>query len=465
MRVRFAPSPTGYLHVGGARTALFNYFLARRFGGQFILRIEDTDLERSKKEFEIEILESMKWLGLNWNEGPFYQTQRFDLYRKYVDRLLEEGAAYRCYCTVEEVEQMRADATARGDKPMYNRKCRDLKTPPSGKPFVVRFRTPLDGNLEFRDGIKGPMSFDLKEIDDFVILRSSSQANPAPMYNFTVVVDDYEMGITHVVRGEDHLSNTPKQILMLRSLGAKLPEYAHIPLILGADRSKLSKRHGGVSVAHFRSEGYLPEAMLNYLIRLGWSHGDQEFFTVAELEKLFDLSGCGASGSIFDTAKLDWMNAQFLKKLSPDQVVRQVQNLLSVDLGELQRTEVGLKLLSAVVERSTTLKGVVGQLSWYVQATPTFEAGLIDQLVRPAPVAAWKALVSKIETLEPFNAESVMLCVKETAKEHNVKMPELAKAARVLLTGTLASPDLGLVFASLGRQRCLDRLKKKEALA
>jgi glutamyl-tRNA synthetase len=445
--------------VGGARTALFNYFLAKRHGGRFVLRIEDTDLERSKKEFETEILDSMKWLGLHWDEGPFYQTERFEVYRQYVGRMLESGHAYRCYCTAEEVEEMRRVATLKGEKPMYNRKCRELNTARDGKPFVVRFKTPLDGSLEFTDGIKGPVRFDLREIDDFVILRSSQRPDPAPMYNFTVVVDDFEMKISHVVRGEDHLSNTPKQILMLRALGAKEPQYAHIPLILGMDRSKLSKRHGGVSVAHFRQEGYLAPAMLNYLVRLGWSHGDQEFFEPQELEKIFDLKDCGASGSIFDVSKLDWINAQFLKKLSLEDVVRKVKEVTSTDLSILLSSDVKRKLLSAVVERSTTLKSVVNQLQWILSDQFTTEEGLIDSVVKAAPQVAWKAMMERLESLPQMTAEAVMAAIKETAKAQNVKMPELAKACRVLLTGTLASPDLGLVFESLGREVVLRRLR------
>ena len=311
VRVRFAPSPTGHLHVGGARTALFNYYFAKAKQGKFILRIEDTDKERSLKEHEDEILSSLKWLGLNWDEGPFYQSERESLYKEKLNWLLDQGHAYRCDCTPEEIDQMREAARAKGEKPKYNGRCRERKLPADhDKPFVVRFKAPQGGVTRFEDFIAGQVEVDQSEGDDFIIARSDG----SPTYQFVVVVDDIDMGVTHVIRGEDHLSNTYKQVQLYEAFQAKASLFAHVPIILGPDKSKLSKRHGAVSLSAFKEQGILSEAMRNALVRLGWSHGDQELFTDEELKKYFDLDHCGRSAAMFDHEKLGFYNSHFCQE-------------------------------------------------------------------------------------------------------------------------------------------------------
>ena len=316
IRLRFAPSPTGFLHIGGARTALFNWLLARKEKGKFILRIEDTDVARSTKESVDAILEGMTWLGLDWDEGPFYQSDNFPLYREYVEKLLAAGKAYKCYCTPEELDRKRELAISEGRKPKYDGTCRDLKEDRPGAPFVVRFRAPLEGTTAFDDLIKGRISFQNEELDDLIIQRTDG----TPTYNFTVVIDDVSMGITTVIRGDDHVNNTPRQILLYEALGSPVPKFAHVPMILGADKSRLSKRHGATSVMAYRDMGFLPEAMVNYLVRLGWSHGDEEIFTLDELIDKFTIEAVGRSAGVFNPEKLLWLNAHYIKTGDPERL-------------------------------------------------------------------------------------------------------------------------------------------------
>lgn len=469
VRVRFAPSPTGLLHVGGARTAIFNYFFARKHGGKFVLRIEDTDTERSRKEWEEEILFSMQWLGLKWDEGPFYQTARFDVYRSYVDRLIQANQAYRCTCTPEDIDAMRKQAEAVGRKPMYDRRCRELKLgdggkdaqgrrlASNGKPCVVRFKTPLDGDVVVKDLIHGDVKFANVECDDFIILRT----NDTPTYNFTVVVDDIDMKISHVIRGDDHLSNTPKQILIMNALGWTPPAFAHVPMILAPDKTKLSKRHGAVAVSQYRTEGYLPEAVVNCLVRLGWSHGDQEIFSTEDLTKLFDLEGCGVSGAVFDRTKLDSLNAHYLKALPTAQLVSLIQETQKADLSAVAATAGGEKLLRAVVERSARLSEVAPMLGWLTSDTFTKDPASVAQVavVKPGAIETLRELLSAVPENE-FKSERVGPLFKEAAAKIGGKMPDVAKPARVLLTGTLQSPDIGLVVEALGKTKTLARLSQ-----
>ncbi|HPE74386.1 MAG TPA: glutamate--tRNA ligase, partial [Candidatus Competibacter sp.] len=328
VKTRFAPSPTGYLHIGGARTALFSWLYARRHGGPFVLRVEDTDLERSTPEAVNAILEGMNWLGLDYDEGPFYQTQRFDRYREVLQQLLREGKAYYCYCTREELEALRAEQMAHKIKPRYDGRHRDYQgAPREGVEPVVRFKNPIDGEVVVEDLIRGKIVFQNAELDDLIIAR----ADGTPTYNFCVVVDDMDMGITHVIRGDDHINNSPRQINILKALGASAPRYAHVPMILGPDGQKLSKRHGAASVMEYRDMGYLPEAVLNYLVRLGWSHGDQEIFSLDEMTELFDLDDCNKAPSAINPSKLIWLNKHYLKTLDPIHVARH----LSWHLGQL----------------------------------------------------------------------------------------------------------------------------------
>lgn len=466
LRVRFAPSPTGNLHVGGARTALFNYFFARHHGGAFVLRIEDTDTERGTKEFEKEILDSMNWLGMHWDEGPFYQTQRLDLYRAYVDKLLGKGGAYRCSCTPDEIEKMRTEAQARGAKPMYDRRCRNKNLQASdlqagNKPFVVRFKTPLAGETVVNDAIKGPVKFPNTEIDDFVILRSAQgTGEPTPMYNFAVVVDDVDMKITHVIRGDEHLNNAPKQVLLIEALGFKAPQYAHVPIILAPDKSKLSKRHGAVAVSQWRRDGYLPEAMTNYLIRLGWSQGDKEIFSSDELKAVFDLGGCGDSPSVFDTKKLDWYNAHYIKLKTLDQVVDLLKKNHEVDLSGAFAGAKGAKLFAAIQTRAVRLTDFIAGAAWFLKDSVEMDPQAVETVLKVAKPNAMSELRAALTALSDadFTAERIAQVFKDTAAKIGGKMPDVARPARVLLTGNLASPDIGLVAEVLGKQRVLKRL-------
>ncbi|MCH8538138.1 MAG: glutamate--tRNA ligase, partial [Alkalimonas sp.] len=318
---RFAPSPTGYLHVGGARTALYSWLYSKKMGGKFVLRIEDTDLERSTQASVDAILQGMQWLGLDWDDGPYYQTKRFDLYKEVIQKLLDEGKAYKCFCSIEELDQMREAQMAAGEKPRYNGLWRDRTDHPADKPYVIRFKNPQDGTVVIDDLIKGRIEIANKELDDLIIARTDG----SPTYNLTVVVDDWKMGITHVIRGDDHVNNTPRQMNILAALGAEIPQYAHVPMILGDDGKRLSKRHGAVGVMQYRDNGFLPEALLNYLVRLGWSHGDQEIFSKAELIELFDLKNCNRAPSAFNTEKLIWLNQHYMKALPAERVAAELQ--------------------------------------------------------------------------------------------------------------------------------------------
>ncbi len=452
---RFAPSPTGSLHVGGARTALFSYFFARRFKGEFLLRIEDTDTERSKREHEDEILKSMRWLGLEWDRELFYQSKRFDLYRERAQKLLASGKAYKCYCSQEDLESMRKSAEQRGEKPMYDRRCRSL-TASKDAPFVLRFKTPLEGRTMVRDLIKGDVDFDNREIDDFIILRS----NDTPTYNFTVVVDDIEMAVSHVIRGDDHLNNTPKQIMLMEAFAYELPDFAHVPMILGPDKVKLSKRHGAVAVSQYKEEGYLPEALVNHLIRLGWSHGDQELFSRDDLVSFFDLDHCGKSPSVFEVSKLDWINNQHLQKKPEAELVDLAAELYGLDLSPFMVSDSTKKLLRAFRERTQRLSEWKESMTWFLADSyprdPNAEkenlSGFSSQLR-----SELFSVLSEIDS-SAFTAEACFGALKSFAVSKGIKIPQVAKPVRVLLTGTLASPDLGLCMEALGRDRVLKRL-------
>ena len=440
--------------MGGARTAIFSYLFARRHGGKFILRIEDTDTERSKKEFEAEILDSMAWLGLDWDADPIYQTQRFDIYREYAQKLLKEGKAYKCWATAEEIDQMREKAKAADEKPMYDRRYREFTgTEPEGE-YVIRFKTPLDGETILKDLVKGEIRFQNKEIDDFVILRS----NNAPTYNFTVVIDDCEMKVSHVIRGDDHVNNTPKQILMMQALGFELPEFAHVPMILGADKTKLSKRHGAVAVSQYRDQGFLPVAMLNALLRLGWSHGDQEVFSKEEMISLFDLKGCGKSPSVFDVAKLDHLNNEHMKRMDRKELVALLKDTYDTDLASMLETEGGGKLFDALVERAVRLTDFKEASSWFFDSTFVRDQETVEKTVGACPTTALEKLGAKWAALSDYSGASAFGCIKEVATEEGLKIPVIAKAVRVLLTGTMASPDMGIVLEGLGQARSIARL-------
>jgi len=451
---RFAPSPTGYLHIGGVRTALFSWLYARKHGGRFILRIEDTDQERSSEESVNAILEGMTWLGLEYDAGPFYQTHRFDRYREVAAQLLAQDKAYHCYCTKEELEQMRTNQMARKEKPRYDGRCRNENKPREGIAPVIRFRNPVEGITIVEDLIRGSVVFQNSELDDLIIVRSDN----TPTYNFTVVVDDWDMKVTHVIRGDDHLNNTPRQINILKALDASIPAYAHLPMILGADGSRLSKRHGAVSVMSYREEGYLPEALLNYLVRLGWSHGDQEIFTLDEMIQLFEITDVNHSASIFNPEKLLWLNQQYLKSSDPIRVA----HYLSYHLGKLDiDPSNGPDLIDVVMaqrERSKTLVEMAANSEFFYRDVTVYAAEAAEKHLRPEILAPLEELRTRIKQLTSWSANLVHETIERCAEDYQLKLGKLAQPIRVAVSGKSASPPIDITLALLGQERTLDRL-------
>jgi glutamyl-tRNA synthetase len=476
VRVRFAPSPTGHLHVGGARTALFNWLFARHHGGAFLLRVEDTDRSRSTEDSIRQILEALTWLGLDWDrEGPeddgawqgyFRQTSRLEIYRAQAERLLAEGRAYRCYCPPEELEAGRQAAQARGEGFRYDGRCRTA-APRPGVAAALRLRIPDAGVTVVPDLVHGDVTFDRATLDDWILVRSDG----TPTYNFCVVVDDVTMKVTHVIRGNDHLSNTPKQILCYEALGYPQPVFAHIPMILGPDRRRLSKRHGATSVLAFRDEGFLPEALVNYLARLGWAHGDQEVFTREELVALFDLAQVGATASIFDRTKLEWLNGVWFRRLAGDPAGR--ERLAGQELRRLVAERLGVPdpaprlLVSAAVNLSTrasTLVDMVEQSRFYfVAPEPAPADPAVARLLGPATGPRLDRLRRRLETLAAWTEPAVEAACRELAAELGVKLVDLAQPVRLALTGRTASPPLFGIMADLGREETLRRLGALQA--
>lgn len=380
IKTRFAPSPTGYLHVGGARTALYSWLFARNHGGEFVLRIEDTDLERSTPEAIEAIMDGMNWLNLEWDEGPYYQTKRFDRYNAVIDQMLEEGTAYKCYCSKERLEALREEQMAKGEKPRYDGRCRHShEHHADDEPCVVRFANPQEGSVVFDDQIRGPIEFSNQELDDLIIRRTDG----SPTYNFCVVVDDWDMEITHVIRGEDHINNTPRQINILKALKAPVPVYAHVSMINGDDGKKLSKRHGAVSVMQYRDDGYLPEALLNYLVRLGWSHGDQEIFTREEMIKYFTLNAVSKSASAFNTDKLLWLNHHYINALPPEYVATHLQWHIEQENIDTRNGPQLADLVKLLGERCKTLKEMAQSCRYFYEDFAEFDADAAKKHLRP----------------------------------------------------------------------------------
>lgn len=455
LRVRFAPSPTGYLHIGGARTALFNYLLARKEKGVFVLRIEDTDVARSTAESVDAILQAMDWLGMHCDEGPIYQSDRFDLYRAKVNQLLAEGKAYRCYCTPEELEQKREAALGEGRKPKYDGTCRDGQDPPGDRPFVVRFKAPREGATTFDDRIKGPITFQNDELDDLIIQRTDG----TPTYNFVVVIDDAEMGINLVLRGDDHINNTPRQIMLYRALGYPEPEFAHVPMILGADKSRLSKRHGATSVMAYRDMGYLPEALVNYLVRLGWSHGDQEIFSMDELIDLFSLDSVGKSASVFNPEKLLWLNSHYIKTGD----VARLAELLTVHLKDEGIDVTAGPCLEAIVvalqDRSKTLVEMAQQALCFLRDEVEFDEKALNKFLVKESGSALGALIATLETCDEWQEAALDIVFKNILEETGLKFGKLAQPVRVALTGGTNGPGICQIMQILGKEKTLARLK------
>jgi len=455
---RFAPSPTGMLHIGGVRTALFSWLYARRMGGQFILRVEDTDLERSTPEAVRVILEGMKWLSLEHDQGPFYQTQRFDRYKAVIGDMLKAGTAYHCYCSKEDLDAMRADQQARKEKPRYDGRCRHGKGPgaASGRPPVVRFANPEEGDTVVEDVVHGAVTFQNKELDDLIIARSDG----TPTYNFCVVVDDADMGVTHVIRGDDHLNNTPRQLNMLLALGKKAPVYAHVPMILGPDGAKLSKRHGAVSVLEYQEQGYLPDALLNYLVRLGWSHGDQEFFTRAEMIAAFDVRDINKSASALNPDKMLWLNQQHLVRSAPADVVPHLQ----WQLRRLGIESTDQPLLEGIVvsqrERAKTLKEMAENSRFFFGDEVTLDPKAVAKHLTPDARALLTEFSQRLEQLPEWTAPAIHGALEGYAQEKALGLGKIAQPIRVAVSGGTVSPPIDATLALLGKQRTLARLSR-----
>lgn len=458
VKTRFAPSPTGFLHVGGARTALFSWLYARHCNGQFVLRIEDTDRERSTQPAIDAIIDSMKWLNLNWDEGPYYQTKRFDRYREVIDKLLAEGKAYKCYCSKERLEKMREDQMKNGQKPRYDGHCRDDKSEhdPS-ESYVIRFRNPDDGVVAFDDMVKGHVEFKNQELDDFIIQRSDG----TPTYNFCVVVDDWDMGITHVIRGDDHVNNTPRQINLYKALGAPVPVFCHLAMILGDDGAKLSKRHGAVSVMQYREDGYLPEALVNYLVRLGWSHGDQEIFSVEEMISLFSLDAITKSASGFNTKKLDWLNAHYMKTLPSEVVASELEwHLKRQGLDNLSSGPDPKLVVKNYAERTHTLKEMAQKAMCYYKDFDEYDPAAVKKWIKDGSVEILKDAYDTLKALDNWDAKLIDEALENLAKRREVGMGKVGQPLRVAITGTAMSPGIGDTMILAGKERVLARIER-----
>ncbi|HRL21507.1 glutamate--tRNA ligase [Alcaligenes sp. SDU_A2] len=458
IRTRFAPSPTGYLHLGGARTALFSWAFARHHKGSFVLRIEDTDLERSTPEAVQGILDGMQWLGLDADEGPFYQMQRMDRYREVIAQLLRDGHAYYCYSSPDEVEAMREKARALGLKPRYDGTWRPeagktLPAVPADRLPVVRFKSPQTGATSWDDLVKGRISFDNGELDDLVIARTDG----TPTYNFCVVVDDWDMNITHVIRGDDHVNNTPRQIVILQALGATLPQYGHVPMILGPDGEKLSKRHGAVSIMDYDKDGYLPEAMINYLARLGWSHGDDELFTREQLVQWFDTRSLNKSASQWDPKKLNWVNAHYIKASDDTDLAERVAPRIQALGGKTEGQDLP-GIMGLLKDRAETLNQLAEGALLFCRPFEPASDELQTEILTPEARTLLRDFAAKAAALPQWNTESLAALIKQILAEHEVKMPKLAIPLRVAVTGQKQTPAVDAVLALIGRDKVLGRL-------
>lgn len=455
IKTRFAPSPTGYLHVGGARTALYSWLFARNLGGEFVLRIEDTDLERSTQPAIEAIMDGMNWLNLDWDEGPYFQTKRFDRYNAVIDDMLSHGSAYKCYCSKERLETLRGAQMARGEKPRYDGRCRDSHDHHAAdEPCVVRFSNPQDGSVVFNDLIRGPIEFSNQELDDLIIRRTDG----SPTYNFCVVVDDYDMAITHVIRGEDHINNTPRQINILKALGAPVPDYAHVSMILGDDGKKLSKRHGAVGVVQYRDDGFLPEALLNYLLRLGWSHGDQEIFSVDDMKRLFSLDAVSKSASAFNTEKLLWLNHHYINHLPADYVATHLVWHIEQQGIDTRTGPQLAELVKLLGERCKTLKEIAASCRYFYEDFSEFDVDAAKKHLRPVAAPALQAVRAKLAALNEWTPASVHAAIEQTAEELQVGMGKVGMPLRVAVTGAGQSPALDVTVHAIGQSRSLARI-------
>jgi len=461
VRTRFAPSPTGYLHIGGARTALFNYLFARHHGGKFILRIEDTDRERSTPEAIQAILDAMTWLQLDWDEGPFYQTERYPLYKEKIRQLLAARKAYPCICTPEQLDAKRKRAQQEKRKPAYDGACRPaegvIADLPTGKPYAIRFRSPREGTTVVEDAVKGDVVFDNRELDDLIIARSDG----TPTYNFCVVVDDIEMAITHIIRGDDHLANTPRQIQLYQALGQPLPKFAHVPLILGTDKARLSKRHGATSVTAYRDMGYFPEAVVNYLVRLAWSYGDQEIFSRDELIEKFTLENVGKAAGVFNPEKFLWVNFTYLKARPLSQLAEEVIPFMQAKGYSVPPDKHWLeKMIATLQERAKTLVDLVDQAHFYLTDDITIDDKAAKKFLTADAAKPLGKLIERLAALDDFSEPKIEQIFAAVLQELGLSMGQLAQPVRVALTGLTVSPGIHEVIAVLGKERTLKRLRE-----
>ena len=455
VRTRFAPSPTGFLHVGGVRTALFSWLYAKRHKGQFILRIEDTDRERSTQESVQAILDGMAWLGMDCDEGPFYQTDRYERYNQVAQQFLDEGCAYRCECSKERLEALREAQLAAKEKPRYDGHCRDKNLPLTDKPYVIRFKNPNQGIVSFTDEVYGEIHVENSELDDLILVRSDGH----PTYNFAVVIDDFDMQITHVIRGDDHINNTPRQINLFKALNAPIPVFAHLPMILGEDGKRLSKRHGAVSVLEFKEQGILPHALLNYLVRLGWSHGDQEIFSLDEMISSFDLKHVSRGVSSFNYDKLYWLNQHYQKSDSPDEVAQALRwhfEQAGVDLAQGPDLSV---LVTTQAERCKTLAEMCQMSMYFFTDAVEYDEDAVKKHLRPVVLEPLLALYERFKSVNEWQKDALQECINDVCAQFDINMGKIAQPLRVAVTGSSMSPSIDMTLVLLGKKRVLSRLE------
>ncbi len=454
VRTRFAPSPTGYLHIGGARTALFSWLYAKKMGGDFILRIEDTDRERSTQASVDAIMDGMKWLDLDFDEGPIYQTDRFDRYKEVIQQLLDQGDAYHCYCSKEELETLRDSQWAAKQKPRYDARCFGREDIPEGIEPVVRFRNPQEGTVIFEDQVRGHIEISNNELDDLIIARSDG----TPTYNLTVVVDDLDMEITHVIRGDDHINNTPRQINIIRALGKEPPIYAHVPMILGDDGKRLSKRHGAVGVMQYRDDGYLPDAVINYLVRLGWSHGDQEVFSREEMQQLFSLDDVNKSASTFNTEKLQWLNQHYIKEMPVEEVAKHLQWHFDDQDIDVTNGPATTEVIDALKERAKTLKELAASARYFYMDFDTYDEKADKKQFKEPTAAILQALYNGLSEVKEWDLEPIHAVILQTCEDLDLKLGKVGPPLRVAVTGTAMSPSLDVTLKLIGKERSLRRI-------
>ena len=455
VRTRFAPSPTGFLHVGGVRTALYSWLYAKHHQGEFVLRIEDTDQERSTRESVQAILDAMDWLGINCDEGPFYQTDRYQRYNQIAMQLLEEGKAYRCQCSKERIEALREAQLAAKEKPRYDGHCRNKNLPHTDTPFVIRFKNPEEGIVSFKDSVYGDIHVNNNELDDLILVRSDGH----PTYNFAVVIDDWDMAITHVIRGDDHINNTPRQINLFKALNAPIPQFAHLPMVLGDDGKRLSKRHGAVGAMQFKELGILPEALLNYLVRLGWSHGDQEIFSRQEMMDLFDLTHVNKGVTTFNYDKLYWLNQHYQKSEPAESVAKALQwhfNQRGIDPSQGPKLS---DLVAVQAERCKTLVELCEMSLYFYTDSLEYDAEAVKKHLRPVVLEPLSALLERFKKLECWERNLLQECINDTSTEFDMNMGKIAQPLRVAVTGSGVSPAIDVTLFLLGKDKVLVRLE------